>query len=139
MIFNSTTYNKNFFNIGLLVLRLIIGFGILSHGYPKLQMLLSGKVDFMSLWGLTPIFTLALVVFAEFICPFFIVLGLFTRIATIPVIFTMLYAIFFIHFGEEFSKIELPILYLLAYFILLISAAGKFSIDAMIEKRRNEW
>lgn len=139
MIFNSTTYNKNFFNIGLLVLRLIIGFGILSHGYPKLQMLLSGKVDFMSLWGLTPIFTLALVVFAEFICPFFIVLGLFTRIATIPLIFTMLYAIFFIHFGEEFSKIELPILYLLAYFILLITAAGKFSIDAMIEKRRNEW
>ncbi|WP_241154772.1 MULTISPECIES: DoxX family protein [Amniculibacterium] len=139
IMFLSTTYNKNFLNFGLLLLRIVIGLSMLSHGYPKLQMLMSGKIEFMSLWGLSPGFTLAMVVFAEFLCPFFIIIGLFTRLACIPIMFTMLFAIFMVHIQDDFSKMELPILYFLSYLMLLILSAGKFSVDAMIEKRRYEW
>jgi putative oxidoreductase len=100
---------------------------------------MSGKVEFMSFLGFTPTFTLALVVLAEFICSFFIIIGLFTRIACIPIIITMLGAIFMVHFNDEFSKLELPIFYLLSFFMLFILSAGKYSVDAMIEKRRNDW
>ncbi|MBS1548366.1 MAG: DoxX family protein [Bacteroidetes bacterium] len=139
MLFNSTKYNKNLLDLGILFLRLVSAISMLSHGYPKLQMLLSGKIEFMSLWGLTPMFTLALVVFAEFLCSFFVILGLFTRLASLPIIFTMMYAIFGIHFHDEFSKMELPIFYLMSFIMILIHGAGKYSIDAMIEQRRNEW
>ena len=139
MIFNSTTYSKTILDFGLLLLRWITAISMVSHGYPKLQMLLSGKVEFISFLGFTPMFTLALVVFAEFVCPFFIFLGLFTRIATIPMIFTMLYAIFIVHIYDDFSKMELPIFYLVSLIMILILSAGQFSIDAMIEKRKQDW
>lgn len=139
MLFNSTQYNKNILNIGLLLLRVVASMAMLTHGFPKLQMLMSGNIEFMSLWGLTPGFTLGLVVFAEFICPFFIILGLFTRLACIPILFTMLFAIFQVHIHDEFSKMELPIFYFLSFMMIIILSAGTYSVDAMIEKRKNEW
>lgn len=117
----------------LLIARIAIGSMMLIHGLPKLVMLFSGDpVAFPDVLGLTPGFSLALAVFAEVICSVFVLIGLGTRLAVIPLIITMLVAVFIVHSTDPFAKQELGLHYLLVYVMLLIGGSGQYSVDKLL-------
>ena len=119
-------------DIAILMVRIVIAVLMLTHGIPKLSTLLSGDVQFPSLFGLSATGSIALAVFAEVCCSLLILVGFGTRLATIPLIITMLVAVLYIHAPDPFAKRELGLLYLLPYAALLISGSGKFSIDYLL-------
>lgn len=142
MSYSNSKTNPLFIDIALLAVRLFIGFAMLSHGFPKLQMLLEGgDIKFFDFLGLGPQISLGLTVFAEFVCSIFLILGLFTRIATGFLMFTMVVAGFFVHGADSFDKRELSFLYLTIYLFMMLLGAGKFSVDGMIKNKRrsSEW
>lgn len=142
MSYSNLKSNPIYIDIVLLIVRLFIGFAMLSHGFPKLQMLLEGgDIQFFDFLGLGPKISLGLTVFAEFVCSIFLILGLFTRIAVGFLIFTMIIAGFVVHGADPFDKKEMSLLYLAIYLLILVLGAGRFSIDGMIEKKRraSEW
>lgn len=116
----------------LLWLRLALGVAMIyGHGWPKLMRLFSGEpIEFADPFGLGPAVSLGLATFAEFFCSILLMLGLYTRLALIPLIITMLVAILHAHAGDPFSRWEKPLLYLIAYLGLLLAGAGWFSLDA---------
>lgn len=114
----------------LLLLRVGISLMMLTHGYPKLmRFFVDEPISFTSILGLSAAVSLALAVFAEFFCSVFIILGLGTRLASIPLIVTMGVAAFFVHGDDPFSRKEKALLFLLIYIVLLFTGGGKFSID----------
>lgn len=122
---------------GILILRIAIAAFMLVHGLPKLSMLLSGdQVQFPPVFGLSPELSLGLAVFAEVFCSILILIGFGTRLATIPLIITMLVAVFYIHAADPFAKQEMGLHYLLAYVLLLISGSGKYSVDNIIYRKQ---
>ena len=124
-------------DVFLLLVRVAVSFAMLSHGYPKLQKLLEGgDIEFYNFLGLNSTITLTLVVFTELVCSIFLILGLFTRWATFFLLATMAFAVFIYHSGDAFEKKELGILYLSVYLLLFVFKAGKYSVDAMITKRK---
>ena len=138
MILSSKKFYFFFQNVFLLLVRIMIGLAMLSHGFPKLQTLINGgKIEFYNFLGLNSTISLGLVVFAEFVCSIFLIIGLFSRYASFFLAFTMLIAAFAIHGGDPFAKQELSILYLCTYLLLLVFGAGKFSIDNLIKSRKN--
>ena len=121
-----------------LILRL--GFGLymlLGHGIGKLMKLLSGEeIQFFSFLGLSPKVSLALAVFAEFIACIFIIIGYKTRLATLPLIITMLVAVFVVHgsdpwfmYGAEGGSKEPAMIYLIGFLSIYLLGSGKYSID----------
>ena len=135
--FTSTKSNPLIIDIVLLVTRIFVGFAMLSHGYPKLQDLLSGEeIQFFSFLGLSDKTSLILEVFAEFVCSIFIILGLFTRFAVFFLIITMAVAGLIVHSGDPFQKREASLLYLSVYLMLFAFGPGKYSVDAMIGRKR---
>ena len=66
-------------------------------------------------------------------------LGLGTRIIAIPLSVVMVVAITTVHLGNGFEAanngLEIPLYYLLMLFSLMVTGAGKYSVDALIEKR----
>lgn len=103
---------------------------MLTHGVPKLLKLFgSEEIAFADPFGLGPGMTLALAVFAEFLCSILILLGLATRLAVIPLIITMASAFFIVHATDAFRNKELSLVYLLIYVVLLITGAGKYALD----------
>ncbi|AZA98376.1 DoxX family protein [Chryseobacterium joostei] len=136
---NSSSIPKD---IILLAVRVFVGFAMLSHGYPKLQMLLAGgKIEFFDFMGLGPQISLILTVIAEFACSILLILGLFTRISLGFLIFTMVIAGFVVHGADPFEKREMSLIYLSVYLLLMIIGAGKVSVDHMIERRKraSDW
>lgn len=134
--------NPIYVDIILLIVRVFIGFAMLSHGFPKLQMLLEGgDIKFFDFLGLGSTISLVLTVAAEFACSILLILGLFTRISLGFLIFTMIIAGFVVHGSDPFEKKELSLIYLSVYLLLIAYGAGKFSVDYMIEKRRraSDW
>lgn len=138
---SSTNSDSVVKDIALLVVRVFISFAMLSHGFPKMQMLIDGKSDFYDFLGMGPQLSLGLTVFAEFVCSIFLILGLFSRIALGFLIFTMVIAGFVVHAADPFAKQELSMVYLAVYLLLMVFGVGKFSVDYMIEKRKraNDW
>lgn len=109
---------------------------MLTHGIPKLAMLFSGApVQFPAVLGMSKEFSLGLTVFAEVVCSVFILAGFATRLATIPLIITMLVAALIIHSADPFAKQEPALQYLLVYVILLIAGAGKYSVDYLLQRK----
>lgn len=142
MNYNNSNFSSIPKDIVLLVVRVFVGFAMLSHGFPKLQMLLAGgKIDFFDFMGLGPQVSLILTVFAEFVCSILLILGLFTRVSLGFLIFTMIIAAFVVHGADPFEKREMSLVYLSVYLLLMVIGAGKVSVDHMIERRKraSEW
>jgi len=128
-------YKEPASSIGLLLLRLALGGFMLTHGLKKLSNFETISAKFMSFLGLGGGISLGLAVFAEVGCALLILLGLFTRLATIPLIITMLVAAFIAHGADPFGKKEMALLYLFGYACLAFIGPGKFSIDNFRTKR----
>jgi len=109
---------------------------MLTHGWPKLQRLLAGDMKFGDPLGLGPEVSLVLVVFAEFLCSILIMLGLGTRLASVPLIVTMAVAAFIAHADDPFQRKELALFYLVVFVVLLLSGSGKYSVDQFLQKKR---
>ena len=130
----STKYSAGAFSAAMLALRLISGILIMHHGYGKLINFNATAQHMPSFFGISSTISAALAVFAEFFCGLFIIIGLFTRLAAIPLIIMLCVALFKINNGHVFADGEMATLYLGAFIVLLLVGPGKVSVDSMIGK-----
>lgn len=124
-------------DIALLLLRLTFGgLMLMNHGWGKMMKLFSGDPNkFADPIGLGAPVSLGLTVFAEALCAALIVIGLFTRWASIPLVVTMLVAALIVHGSDPFADKEMALLYVTAYAAIGLLGAGNFSIDALIGRK----
>lgn len=124
-------------NIAALILRLGLGVLTIHHGYQKLSHFEEMKSDFLDFLGLGSSVSLAMAMAVELFCPVFIIFGLFTRIAAVPLVITMSVALFKIKEGDIFGGGESAALYLLGYLFLLLAGPGTLSIDSVFATKRS--
>lgn len=131
----STAVSENAFSFALLLFRLAVGsLMMVQHGYDKLIHFSQKAPKFYDPFHIGSTTSLSLVVFAEFFCAIFIILGLFTRLAAIPLVIAMGVALFLRHKGQFFGEGEMAGLYLVCFILLLFLGPGKASLDRFISK-----
>jgi len=134
-----TSTSEQGISIGLLILRVGISFSMIYlHGYPKLINFSEFSSGFADPLGVGNGVSLGLVLFAEFFCSIFLIIGLFVRLSSIPLIITMIVATWIINGGEEFIFQEKSFIYLIGYISLMISGGGRFSIDYLIKRKMDK-
>ena len=124
--------NSGAVNLGLLVLRLWIGFSmLLNHGVEKLKSFSDTAPNFPDPLGIGHTASLALVVFAEFFASLFVIFGLVTRWSALVLAIDMGVAFVCIHKGALSGQGsgELAFMYLMGYVTLLLAGPGCFSVD----------
>ncbi|WP_118951335.1 DoxX family protein [Taibaiella helva] len=127
------SYSPAAFNLGALVLRLVSGGLMITHGWDKLSHFADYKSKFISFMGLSPSVSLGLATFAEFFCSALLILGLFTRLATIPLLVTV-FMILKVN-GWDVMKHEVVPAFAAIYLALLLFGPGKYSLDARISRK----
>lgn len=122
-------------NGALLFLRLFVGIMMLTHGWAKLSAFTGLSDSFPDPLGVGSTLSLVMILLAEVGCSLLLMLGLITRLATLPLMFGMLMAFFVIHGADPFAVRELPLLYLGIYVALLWTGAGRYSLDEVIRRK----
>ena len=140
--------NKQFFlnkpintDLGLLVIRLMVGFVMAFYGYEKLiHFSEMAQSDFwsknISFLGMSGKISLGLTIFAELFCSLLLILGLFTRLSLVFLLFCMGY-IFIVVFpfeilakGDNGYKFNDAFIYFMLYLGLFFTGSGKYSLDS---------
>ncbi|MCU0419713.1 MAG: DoxX family protein [Cyclobacteriaceae bacterium] len=121
-------------DLALLVLRLSCGLMVV-HGWGKFEGFAERSAGWPDPFHVTPPVSLGLTVFAELVCSVLVVLGLFTRLALVPLIVCMAVAVFVIHGADPFGEKEHALLFLLPYVALLLAGPGRYSLDSALLKR----
>jgi len=107
-----------------MILRVVAAsFMIYAHGYGKVMNVLGGHfpAGFDPL-GIGPEISMILSAFAEGICSFLILIGFWTRLASLFLIINMSVAVYAAHK-------ELAMLYLLIWIVIFLLGPGKLSFD----------
>ncbi|SFO12177.1 putative oxidoreductase [Paenimyroides ummariense] len=135
MKLSTTKISPKTLSFGLLLFRLCLGgLMIANHGWIKIVNLEVLKTQFYDFLGLGSQISLILAITVEILCSILLIFGLYTRVALIPLIVTMLVAIG-THGWQIFGDAELGFLYLIGFVFLLIVGPGDNSIDARMNKR----
>lgn len=122
----------DFNSLGLLILRVGLGLGMaIGHGLPKLLSFSSKMGTFPDPLGIGSTLSLSLALSAEFLCAIAIVLGVFTRLVSVPLIITMATAFFIIHRMDVWGEKEMSFLFLIGFLTLFCTGAGRYSVDAI--------
>ncbi|TVR13638.1 MAG: DoxX family protein [Planctomycetota bacterium] len=111
--------------IAMLLMRVWFGGAMfLAHGWSKIG---RNPSEFHDPLGIGLELSLYLVIFAEVFCALLIVVGLATRLATIPLMITMAVAGLLVHPVHTGAMS-----YFTAYLVLLILGPGKCSLDYLV-------
>lgn len=125
-------------DVAALLLRLIFGGLFVYHGYPKLTSFNEMLPQFPDIIGIGAKLSLILVIFAEFFCGLLVIVGFLTRLAVIPIFITMVVAFFIAHGKDGFNVKELAFVFLILSLVIFVLGSGKYSMDKLIFKNRNE-
>ena len=129
MLLNSEPISED---VGKLLLRIAAGGGMFwQHGLPKLMKFGELMDSFGDPIGLGSPISLTLIVLAEALCAVLIVLGLWTRVSTLPIIIGMAVATFISNADDPFGAGEKALLYMAAFIAIFFMGSGRFSIDRL--------
>lgn len=121
-----------------LLLRLVVGGIFVYAGWMKLQnpAMVQGMLAGMNFP--LPVVMAWVLSLSEFIFGLLVVLGAFTCVSTLPLMFVMLVAFLTVHIkdGLTNSMTQQVLLIFASLLNLCASGAGKYSVDAMMDKKK---
>ena len=119
---------------GLLLLRIFSGLFMMYYGWDKLVHFDEKAADWVDPFLLGGTISLGLTILAELICPVFITIGLYTRVALIPAVINMVVAILVGHSGQPLIEREHAFSYLIPYVVIFLAGPGRYSLDGFLRK-----
>nr|WP_024966061.1 DoxX family protein [Pantoea sp. IMH] len=118
-------------NAGLFFLRLTGSLLLLHvHGLPKVFHFSEELTRIEDPFGLGPYMSLLPAIFAEVICPLFIIAGVGARLACLPIIGVLLVAMVFVHPGWSIAEGQFGWLLLIVFGTLAITGPGNWRIGS---------
>jgi putative oxidoreductase len=126
-------------SVVLLVARLTVGVLFVSTGWGKVNNLAKVTEFFTELGIPMPGFNATLASYTELVCGALLVIGLASRLASIPLVITMVVAILTAKKSELHSLPDLfgfvEWTYLAILLVIFAFGPGKIALDALVEKR----
>ena len=116
-------------SVGLLMLRVGFGCFMLVHGMQKVNGFSDLADTFPDPIGMGSSLSLIAAIGAEVGCSILLILGLGTRLAVLPLAFTMIVALFVVHAEDPWQVKELAAIYLAAYVVIFVTGPGSISLD----------
>lgn len=127
--------NRMTYDISMLVFRVLVSMSMINtHGMKKL-LDFEGTVEHIpDPMGIGGEISAVIAIVANIVAPVFVILGLGTRLATLPILSVTLMGFFIVHGNDPWPIRDVPLMYSLSYLLILFLGAGKYSLDYKILK-----
>lgn len=133
--------SSQFQSVALLIARILVAYGFLEPALNKWNNIDNVAAWFESMGYPFPLLNVYLAATTELLGVGLLVLGLFTRYISIPLIVVMIVAIVTVHLPNGFSAgdngYEIPLYYMVFLFIFLTHGAGKISLDHLLFRKNS--
>lgn len=127
------------FNICMLFFRMAVCLEIIFvHGFKKLGIGVADAEKIPNPLHLPEIFNNAFAVSANIFFPFLVMIGLCTRISTLPTLAVTLTGYFVLHWNDAALIKDTPYIYSIIFLLILVLGPGKYSFDNYIYKKINQ-
>ncbi|MDR0393706.1 MAG: DoxX family protein [Tannerella sp.] len=123
------------YNGAILFLRMLFGLLMITQGITKLCHCEQQAILFSSPLNWDSRLSLIMIIPVEIGCSIFLILGLFTRIAAIPLLLSVMVAVFVTHSADIFAKKELAVIYAGIYILFMFTGGGELSFDNILHKK----
>jgi len=127
-------------SLGLLFARVAVAYGFYEPAMMKWNDIASVATWFGSMGIPFPTFNAYLTASTETVGIVLLMLGLFTRFISLPLMVIMIVAITTVHLGHGFSAAnngyEIPLYYLIFLLIFFSQGAGRFSLDRLLFEKK---
>lgn len=121
------------FNITMLLFRLAISLElIVVHGLKKLGVGGADPEVVPNPLHLPEFFNQGFAITANLVFPLFAIIGLFTRLAVVPIICVTLIGYLMVHAHDSLLVRDVPFMYCVSSLLILVLGPGKYSIDHFI-------
>ncbi|MFC0777670.1 DoxX family protein [Flavobacterium sp. HJSW_4] len=124
-------------NFVLLFFRIAVSLELIfAHGLKKIGIGTELAEVVPNPLGLPDAFNQVFATAANLVMPLFIIAGLMTRLAALPILAVTLTGYFVVHFNDPILVKDTPLIYSLCFLLICFTGAGKYSIDHYIISRR---
>lgn len=118
------------FDLGMLLFRILVSISMINtHGIKKLLHFEETVAHIPDPFGMGGELSTYIALLANIVCPIFVIVGLFTRPAVLPILSVTLMGFFVVHFNDPWPVKDVPLMYSLAYLLILYFGPGKISVD----------
>ena len=119
---------------GIALIRIVVALFMIYHGWEVFD---AEKMKTYLTWDVfkkfsDPAFMVYSGKIAELVGGIFLLLGLFTRLASLVLIFTMAYIAFFVGNGKIWYEDQHPFLFVLLGLVFFFAGPGKWSVDKLL-------
>lgn len=126
------------YNGGLLLVRITLGFFMAFHGWEVFE---KAKMDEYAGWDTfknspSPVFMVYLGKIAELVGGILLMLGLLTRIGAILIILTMAYIALLVGNGKVWYEDQHPFMFVLLALVFFFTGPGRYSLDAALVSKK---
>lgn len=126
----SPWYDRLTSNITLLAFRVLVSVSMINtHGMKKLLDFEGTVKHIPDPMGVGGEISAVIAIIANIIAPVFIILGLGTRLAVLPILSVTLTGFLIVHGNDPWAVRDVPLMYSLAYLLIFFMGAGKYSLD----------
>ncbi|WP_431822978.1 DoxX family protein [Burkholderia sp. F1] len=122
-------------DLGLLFLRVSASVLLLIvHGLPKVLHYTSEAAAIEDPFHLGRTVSIAFAIFAEVICPIFVIAGVLPRLAALPAMIVTVVALAFVHPDWTAEQAQFAWMLLILFGTIAIAGAGRYSLSAIVRK-----
>jgi putative oxidoreductase len=128
LVASSTDLGLLFLRVGASVLLLIV------HGLPKVQHYRAEAARMEDPFHLDKKLTMAFAIFAEVVCPLFMIAGFATRLAALPIMVVTVIALVRVHPEWTVEQAQFAWMLLILFGTIAITGAGHYSLAALLSR-----
>ena len=108
---------------------------LIAHGLKKIGVGVAIAETVPNPLGLPEALNQGFAIVANIGMPLFIVLGLLTRIAALPILAITLTGYFVVHFNDPILVKDIPFMYSVSFLFIAITGAGRYSLDHYFSRK----
>jgi putative oxidoreductase len=123
------------FHVCLLFFRVVVSLELMFvHGLKKVGIGVPTPEQVPNPLHLPEIMNQGFAIASNLVFPLFVMIGLMTRLAIIPILAVTLSGYFLVHWNDSLLEKDMPFMYSISYLLLLCLGSGKYAIDYWINK-----
>ncbi|MNE38235.1 hypothetical protein D3C80_1321280 [compost metagenome] len=123
------------FDSGMLLFRIVVSIQlIIVHGLKKVGIGTDFRESVPNPLDFPCWFMESFVIASNLVFPLFVIVGYYTRLATIPILLVTLSGYFIVHWNEPLLISDVPFMYSLSFLLIAFCGPGKYSFDNFLRK-----